>query len=146
MITRFLLLMCVVLACGVKPLRAETPTQAVDRVYQTFLVLYPKGTENASNELLAVSRKVANVQGVAVITPIMVRAKGWTEKDWKNNTVLVFANLIACLPPNKAIPILQQLRKNGGRSEGRCATDLLYIIRDYQDSLTTASGKRIPSP
>lgn len=122
---RFLLigLLALVLEAGIA--RAETPTEAVDRVWNAFANLDPhrSSDNNFPQQFWILSRTVAHDQGVAVIAPIMARSK-----DWKDEEALIFVPLVAFLPKDQAIPILNRYKKEGKPWEQQCADDLLIEI------------------
>ncbi len=108
--------------------RAETPTEAVDRLWKA--AFDANGVFYSSTGIWILSKSIAHDQGVSVIPPIMVRSK-----EWKSEEVLIFVPLVYFLPSTKAIPILKQYEKTGKPWEKQCAIDLLYEITEHPDDL-----------
>lgn len=125
---RFLLLVCVALAVGMETTRAETPTEAVDRLWKA--AFDTKGAFYSAVGIWTLSKEIAHKQGVDVIAPIMARSK-----DWKDEEVLVFIPVVYFLPQDKAIPILNQYKKTGKPWEQQCATDLLIELTEHPADL-----------
>jgi len=113
----FFLIACMALAIGLGTLRAETPTEAVDRIWNTWD--FVRGNAKVSQEkIMALNKAIAREQGVAVITPIMARSK-----DWKSEEALIFVPVVALLPRDKTVSILNDYKKNGKSWEQQAATD-----------------------
>jgi hypothetical protein len=131
-----LLLVCMALAIGVEMTRAETPTEAVDRVWNAFAHLDPhRGSDNFPPEFWKLSRKVAREQGLKVIAPIMARSK-----DWKGEEGLIFVMLMVSLPSDQSIPVLEKYRKDGKPWEQQAAIDFLIEIKEgYPEELKAMS-------
>jgi len=124
----FLLLGCLALAIGMGTACAETPTEAVDRLWNASFD--EKGNYYSAPGIWTLSRDIACKQGVEVIAPIMQRSK-----DWKSEEVLIFVPLVYFLPVAKVVPILNEYKKNGKPWEQQCATDLLIEITEHPDDL-----------
>jgi hypothetical protein len=118
------------------PTRAETATQAVDRVWA-----YQTSGSRSDDQVLRFNKRVADEQGTAVIAPILARSKGW-----HNEEVLNFVPLVIELPPQKSVPVLVGYFKHGKPWEKTCANDLLTEIdMGLQQShrLSEAERKRL---
>ncbi len=111
------------------PSRAETPKEAVDRVWNAYLA--DMGKNNAAifeKNYLLLSRDVAREQRVAVLEPIMLRAK-----DWKSEECLIFVPLVCFLPRDQSTALLNRYKKEGKPWEQQAATDFL-IEFDMDDT------------
>ena len=113
--------------------RAETPKEAVDRVWNAYAHLDPhRGSDNFPREFWKLSRQVARDQGLAVIPPIMTRAKTWEGEEG-----LIFVMLMVSLPKDKTVPILEKYKKEGQSWEKQAATDFLIEIQEgYPEELS----------
>lgn len=131
---------CAFLALIVLPLRAETPTQAVDRLWDNFIHLDPKRHENMPRPFWKLSRQVAADQGLAVIPAVMARSK-----DWKSDEAMIFSALMVSLPRDEAVSVLEKYQKAGKACERDAATAFLTQISDYPrqlDEMAPADRKK----
>jgi hypothetical protein len=108
------------LLLGVARSRAESATESVDRLWNVWQEHHNEDPKTFNPKFVQFSRDVAEVQGAAIIDPIMKRAK-----DWKSDEVLVFVAAVAFLPPDASRPILSRYERLGKPWERRCADDLL---------------------
>ncbi len=108
------------LLLGGVALRAESPTESVDRLWNVWQEHHEEDPKTFNPKYVQFSHDVAEVQGVAIIDPIMKRAK-----DWKSDEVLVFVAAVAFLPPDSSHPILARYGRLGKPWERKCALDLL---------------------
>jgi hypothetical protein len=138
-IAHYLLLGCLALAISMDTARAETPTEAVDRVWNTFVNLDSKRQDNFPSEFVKLSKKIANEQGTAVIAPIMLRSK-----DWKGEECLIFATLVDFLPRDQAIQVLQRYKKDGKLYEKQAAEDFLaeFDMMDVKEMVKKYSSEK----
>jgi hypothetical protein len=133
-VIRFLWIGCLVFTFGMEKAHAETPTQAVDRIWNAWSVHDPK-QGNFPPAFWKLSRRIAREQGLAVIPPIMARAKSWEGEEG-----LIFAMVMVSLPADKTIPVLEKYEKNGKPWEQQAASDFLAEIKyDYPDELESMS-------
>jgi hypothetical protein len=117
-------------------LRAETPREAVDRVWDGFMHLDPnRGSNNFPREFWKLSKAVAREQGVAVLPPIMARAR-----DWKDEEVLIFVPLVDLLPREQAIKVLNHYKNKGKPWERQAADDFLseFDMSDTKEAVKEA--------
>ena len=126
--TRLFLLGCMALAFSMGVACAETPTQAVDRIWNA--AFDEKSNFYSAQGIWTLSKEIAHEQGVEVIAPILARSK-----NWKSEEILVFIPVVYFLPQEKAIPKLKQFQLNGKPWEQQCATDLLNEITEHADDL-----------
>ena len=115
--------LCALLLLGGATLRAESPTESIDRVWDIWNAHHDEDQKTFNEKFVRFSRDVAQAQGAAVIAPIMKRAKDWTSEE-----VLIFVAVVAFLPPENADPILERYKKFGKPWERQCATDLLIEL------------------
>jgi hypothetical protein len=116
--------------------RAETPKEAVDRVWNGYMHLDPnRGSNNFPLEFWKLSKAIAREQGVAVIAPIMARAK-----DWKDEEALIFVPLVVLLPRDQATKALNHYKNDGKPWERQAADDFLseFDMSDTQEAVKEA--------
>ena len=123
MILRLILIGLLALGFSEARVFAETPTEAVDRVWNAWGVAGPGDDKAGAKKFRLLSKAVALEQGTAIIAPIMMRAK-----DWKGEEVLIFLAAVAYLPPEKSEPILKHYKKQGQSWERQAADDLLIEL------------------
>ncbi len=126
--TRLFLICCLAMAISMETMRAETPTQAVDRIWNA--AFDEKSNFYSAEGIWALSKEIAHEQGVEVIAPILARSQ-----NWKSEEILVFIPVVYFLPQEKAIPVLKQFQLNGKPWEQQCATDLLHEITEHANDL-----------
>jgi hypothetical protein len=115
--------LCALLLLGGTSLRAESPTESVARLWNVWSEHHNEDPKIFNEKYIRFSRDVADVQGAAVIAPIMKRAK-----DWTSDEVLIFVAVVAFVPPENSQPILERYKKFGKPWERKCATDLLIEL------------------
>jgi hypothetical protein len=137
-ISRSILLLVATLFCLPAMVRGETPTQAVDRVWNVYVSSSVGKTDNEifAKDFLLLSRDVAKEQGIAVLAPIMVRAKAWKDEE-----CLIFVPLVCFLPRDQATLLLHRYRRQGKPWEQQAATDFLT---EFEMSDTKAMIEAVP--
>jgi hypothetical protein len=125
--------LCALLLLAGTILHAESPTESVDRLWDVWSEHHDEDSNVFNEKYVRFSKDVADVQGAAVIAPIMKRAKEWTSDE-----VLVFVGVVAFIPQENSRPILERYKKFGRPWERQCATDLLIELEapDVKEMVT----------
>lgn len=123
--SRWWILSAVILALA-GPVRADTAKEAVSALEAEW----SKGNGSFTKEYWKYCGDLAAKHGVALIPPILEKAKGW-----KGEEGLVYVPAVVQIPATEAKPVLERYQKSGSQVEKIWASEFLTEIESYQAAI-----------